>query len=219
MPKLWSQKEANPFFPDVPNKTQAHWLKLGLVQWEEEEIDGRGLHRHYSIYNLYQFAIVRELAALNLSIDWIKSLMEIFFFLPTDIEKAKAVSTSWEEEFPDFPDYLKYDSKFHQKPVWEKTLILFKLKSSMRIWEHSQGGFLLCDLDNIDFIIKRKPVAFTVVHLPTIIGYVHDRIKEVEESANRVPPMTVTEKVAFIEKHGLKGFKQYLRGDKKYTGK
>jgi hypothetical protein len=214
----FSQKDVNEIFTDVPRETLLFWAKGPLVQWVGESTDGRGLHREYGLVNLYQFGVVRELAALNLSLDWIRNLMEWFFFAPQDINKIRVLSRAWAKEFPDFPDYLKYDSEFHQKPVWEKTLVLFKLKSSMRVWEHSTGGFVICDLDDIDFIIKRKPVAFSAVYLPAITKYVHSQIKEVEEITKKVK-MTDAEKVEFIKKYGLKGFKQYLRGNWKPENK
>lgn len=176
--RLYSRGETNRIYSDVPNKTLAHWINLGLVQWENERVDGRGLHREFSLLNLCQLGVVRELTGFNIPLHLIKTIMEIFFFEGSNIDLQKAAIISWTKDFPKgLPSYL-LENDFLKKPVMEKSLLLYKSTPSIKRWEAGPGGFLLCDYSRIDFLIEHKPVVFTIIHLPTIATYVQTRIKE-----------------------------------------
>src|SRR5271157_5875753 len=77
--RSYRQNEVQQIFSDVPGKTLIAWARQGLVEWESETKDGRGLHRNYSFWNIVQFAVVRELANIGLSSYTIRSIMDSWF--------------------------------------------------------------------------------------------------------------------------------------------
>lgn len=76
--RLYSRNEVNLIFPHIHSRTLRSWIEAGLVGWADERMDGRGVHRLFTIGNLYQIAIVAELTPL-LPLDTIRNLMGQYF--------------------------------------------------------------------------------------------------------------------------------------------
>jgi DNA-binding transcriptional MerR regulator len=72
---LFSKFEVDKIFDDVASRTLRSWIELGLVQWANERRDRRGTNRLFATENLYQFAVVRELAAASIPLAQISTLM------------------------------------------------------------------------------------------------------------------------------------------------
>lgn len=94
--KLYSQREVSAIFSDVPNKTLIFWARQGLVEWQTESRDARGISRLYNFWNLFQFGLVRELAGMGFSIESIRYIMEAMF--KDHPEKKRFVITDEGEE-------------------------------------------------------------------------------------------------------------------------
>jgi DNA-binding transcriptional MerR regulator len=77
--KLFSQSDLAKIFADVKPKTLFSWLDRGLYEWAAEESDARGKNRSYTLENVVQVGIVKELAGLNLPLSLVKAVMDQFF--------------------------------------------------------------------------------------------------------------------------------------------
>jgi len=77
--KRYTQKQLQEIFSDVPGKTLIYWAREGLVEWVEEGTDGRGRHRGYSPWNVFQVAVVRELAEMGIGFVHIRDVMDLYF--------------------------------------------------------------------------------------------------------------------------------------------
>jgi len=75
----YKQKDIQKIFPDVPGKTLIYWARIGLIEWDSETRNARGVHREYSLWNLFQIAIVRELTDLGITYDLIRWAMDLYF--------------------------------------------------------------------------------------------------------------------------------------------
>jgi hypothetical protein len=73
--KLYSQSEANRIFKHLSPKTLIFWVLSGLVEWSGEHEDRRGIHRQYSLENLWQLGLAEELMSLNLPVKTVKVWM------------------------------------------------------------------------------------------------------------------------------------------------
>ena len=76
MDRIFSQGKVGRINPDVSRKTLFVWGKYGLFEWAAERRDARGVQREYSLWNLYQIGIVRELAVLNIPLENIRIIMD-----------------------------------------------------------------------------------------------------------------------------------------------
>jgi DNA-binding transcriptional MerR regulator len=72
----YSRSDLNKIFPDTPSRTLRSWIDAGMVEWAGEARDGRGVHRLFDDWNLYQIGIVIRLASLHFPLSFIKTLME-----------------------------------------------------------------------------------------------------------------------------------------------
>jgi|WetSurSiteA1Bulk_404760.scaffolds.fasta_scaffold50404_1 DNA-binding transcriptional MerR regulator len=79
MLRLYTKNEVNSIFSFIPSRTLRSWVEGGLVGWAGEKTDGRGVHRSFTIGNLYQIAIVAELASLHFPLEKIRHLMDQYF--------------------------------------------------------------------------------------------------------------------------------------------
>ncbi|MGD0488853.1 MAG: hypothetical protein ABSB94_16885 [Syntrophorhabdales bacterium] len=77
--RLYKQGEVQKIFPDVPGKTLIYWAREGLVEWDAKTKDARGIHREYSLWNLYQIGILRELTAVGLPYAIVRLVMDTHF--------------------------------------------------------------------------------------------------------------------------------------------
>jgi hypothetical protein len=77
--RLYSQSELKKIFPDVHGNTLLSWAKEGLIEWEREIQDGRGIHRLYSVDNIYRLEVVKELLAMGVLPRIIKSEYKLLF--------------------------------------------------------------------------------------------------------------------------------------------
>lgn len=59
--RLFTQGEVKKIFPHIPANTLLHWAREGLVPWTEERVDGRGVHRLYSLHNLFALAVAEKM--------------------------------------------------------------------------------------------------------------------------------------------------------------
>ena len=82
--RLYTQRELSLIFTDVPNKTLIFWAREGLVEWVAETQDARGIARLYNRWNLFQIALVREIAGLGIPLKQIKIIMSWFEDFPTE---------------------------------------------------------------------------------------------------------------------------------------
>jgi len=94
--KLYTQREVSAIFSDVPNKTLIFWARQGLVEWQTETRDARGISRLYNYWNLFQFGLVRELTGMGFSIESIRYIMEAMF--KDRPEKKRPIITDEGEE-------------------------------------------------------------------------------------------------------------------------
>jgi len=96
--KLYTQRELSHIFSDVPNKTLIFWAREGLVEWVAERRDARGIARLYNRWNLFQVALVREMAGLGISIRFIRLLMGAFKDFPRRINYDKEGNETIEDK-------------------------------------------------------------------------------------------------------------------------
>lgn len=59
--RLYTQGEIKKIFSHIPPNTLLNWARTDLVPWEDERKDRRGVHRLYSIDNLYVLGVVEKL--------------------------------------------------------------------------------------------------------------------------------------------------------------
>ena len=75
----FSRSDLNKIFSDTSSRTLRSWIDAGMVEWAGEARDGRGVHRLFEDWNLYQIGIVIRLASLHFPLSFIKTLMEDHF--------------------------------------------------------------------------------------------------------------------------------------------
>lgn len=85
--KTYTRKDLNEIFSHIPPRTIRSWIETGLVEWSEESHDGRGRHRKFKFWNLFQLSLVEQLSGLNLPHDVIKFIMTPSF---TGLKDGKA---------------------------------------------------------------------------------------------------------------------------------
>lgn len=73
--KLYSQSEVNRIFSHISPKTLIFWVLSGLVEWSREHEDRRGIHREYSLKNLWQLGLAEELMNLNIPVKFVERMM------------------------------------------------------------------------------------------------------------------------------------------------
>lgn len=169
MDRIFNQGEVGRINPDVSRKTLFVWGKYGLFEWTAERRDARGVQREYSLWNLYQIAIVRELAALNIPLENIRIIMDRYFkdhlYEPSIIEKP--------------PEECHIRASESDK--MSKCLILYKDKGQ-RSWKWNElvRNFYLCDISSLGSIIKQNFYlsSFMIINLPAIADEVHTCIKK-----------------------------------------
>jgi DNA-binding transcriptional MerR regulator len=71
-------REALAGIVDIAVREIHYWTDLGVVEPGISAPRGRGHHRHYSLYNLVDFAIAKRMADAGLSLKAIKMAMEKF---------------------------------------------------------------------------------------------------------------------------------------------
>ncbi|MBW1946876.1 MAG: hypothetical protein JRI33_02950, partial [Deltaproteobacteria bacterium] len=73
--RIYTQGEVNRIFSHIPSRTLFHWAHSGLIDWVDQRRDGRGVHRLYTLENLWQIGLLEELLSLNLPAFYVESLM------------------------------------------------------------------------------------------------------------------------------------------------
>lgn len=76
---MFNQREVNQIFGHIPSRTLREWALCGFYQWSGESEDARGIHRRFSLLNVYQIGICEVLARANIQSNRIKSIMTHFF--------------------------------------------------------------------------------------------------------------------------------------------
>lgn len=69
------QKDVNKVFSHIPPRTLLSLATSGVIEWIDERQDGRGVHRIYSLANLYQIAVATQLSLVGFSYDSVKRLV------------------------------------------------------------------------------------------------------------------------------------------------
>ena len=173
MNHIFSQGDLTKIFPDVSRKTFFVWAKDGLFEWIAEKSDARGVHKEYSLWNLYQIGIVRELAALNVPLLMIRIIMDRYF--KDHLQEGSVIEKPLEE----------LHVKASESDRMSKYLILFK-DNKRRDWKWFEmvGNFHLLDIPTIKTLVELNQdfSAVTILFLPVIISYVQFCIKEADLS-------------------------------------
>jgi hypothetical protein len=71
----FSQSEVQGIFSQIPPRTLLSLATAGVVEWVDENQDGRGVHRIYGPANLYQIAVATQLSLVGFSYNLIKGLV------------------------------------------------------------------------------------------------------------------------------------------------
>ena len=79
MNTLYPHGALTKIFHDTSRKTIWAWLRAGLFEWVHESHDARGVKRFYSVTNLVQVGIVKELTGMNVPIDTVRLIMDRYF--------------------------------------------------------------------------------------------------------------------------------------------
>jgi DNA-binding transcriptional MerR regulator len=177
---LYTQREVSKIFPDVPNKTLIYWARQGLVEWAAETRDARGIARLYNSWNLFQIALVRELAGLGIFIEKIRRIMSFFEDFPAeghyscDNEGNKVLETCLRSEFFSSENGLKY-----------KLIIIKKMDD--RGWQEPTiiGTSNLTDDNDLfkrEFGLLMNIHTTVIINLSTIHDYVDCYIKKADLS-------------------------------------
>ncbi len=164
----YTQNEASKIFPDVPNKTLIYWARQGFVEWVDEVEDGRGIHRKYSLFNLYQIAIVRELAGISLPAMQILYTMDRHFKDFTRGGLPPHISA----------DYVK--TKPSEADVMDNYLLIPKMFLLRRFGTKQNIDIKLCQPENLaeELELMKDATMITVFRLPLIAKNVQRRIEE-----------------------------------------
>ena len=166
--RLYRQNKVQQIFSDVPGKTLIAWARQGLVEWENETKDARGLHRNYSFWNIVQFAVVRELANIGLNSYTIRSVMD-----------------SWFKDFLQGPpgpaaEFLVKNKKrkASESDIVKKAIIIDKHV----IGRESKVDMIIpVDIAKIgEHIQKEKPANSIVLNLPVMVKQIEDKIKAIK---------------------------------------
>jgi len=170
MKKLYTQNEVSKIFPDVPNKTLIYWARQDFVEWAEEVEDGRGIHRKYSLFNLYQIAIVRELAGIALPAFLIRYTMDKYF---KDFVKGGPM-------LPDLIDVGK--NRASESSVMENYLVIPKIVLFRRFGLQPNKDISLCEPENLGefFNLKKESAVITIIRLPLIAQFVQSQIEKLD---------------------------------------
>jgi hypothetical protein len=173
MGKLYTKNEVNSVFPHIHSRTSRSWVEGGLVGWADEKMDGRGVHRLFSIGNLYQIAIVAELTAL-LPLETIRNLMEQHFEdvkgdespILRCMDKMLVISIATIERTERFPYY--------------RSALIPKDKASKLLPNYLEPmDYLIYSQDDKRELLERRgkkpptPSILIVINLPEIVEKVH----------------------------------------------
>jgi hypothetical protein len=168
--RSYRQNEVKQIFSDVPGKTLIAWARQGLVEWESETEDARGLHRNYGFWNIVQYAVVRELANIGLNSYTIRTVMD-----------------SWFKDFLQGPpgpaaEYLAKNRKrkASESHIVEKAIIIDKHK----IGRESKVGvdmIMAIEISKIgEHILKEKTATSIILNLPVMVKQIEDKIKAIK---------------------------------------
>lgn len=165
--KLYKQAEIQKIFPDVPGKTLIFWARQGLVEWAAETKDARGIHREYSLWNLYQIAIVRELTVLGAAYELIRWIMDLYF-------KDTIPADTWAF----VQSGLKRSQKASDSKVMDHILILPKLSIGRGEWLKG-GPAGVKDLLGLNECIKAfKGPVYVLLNLPAIVEQIDEAMEK-----------------------------------------
>lgn len=169
MNHIFSQGDIKKIFPDVSRKTFFVWAKDGLFEWVAERSDARGVRKEYSLWNLYQIGVVRELAALNVPLLMIRIIMDRYF--KDHLQEGSVIEKPPEE----------LHLRASETDRMSKSLILYKDKQRRDWkWVEMVGNFDLLDIKTTKRLLEvnQNFSAVMILFLPIIISYVQTRIKE-----------------------------------------
>jgi DNA-binding transcriptional MerR regulator len=166
--RSYRQNEVQEIFSDVPGKTLIAWARQGLVEWESETKDARGLHRNYSFWNIVQYAVVRELASIGLNSYTIRTVMD-----------------SWFKDFLQGPpgpaaEFLTKNRKrkASESNIVEKAIIINKHKIGRESKVDMIGPL---DISKIsEHILREKTATSIVLNLPVMVKQLEDKIKAIK---------------------------------------
>jgi DNA-binding transcriptional MerR regulator len=167
--RIFNQGDVGRINPDVSRKTLFAWAKWGLFEWVAQKSDARGIHREYSLWNLYQIGIVRELAGLNVPLEMIRIIMDRYF--KDHIYEGSVIEKPPEEQH----------IKASESDRMTKCLIIYKDKGQRTwIWQDLVRNYYLCDISSVGNIIEQNVhiSSFMVINLPAIVDEVHACIKK-----------------------------------------
>jgi DNA-binding transcriptional MerR regulator len=170
MKTLYTQKEVSEIFSDVLNKTLIYWARQKFVEWAEEVEDGRGINRKYSFYNLYQIAVVRELAGNGVPSSHIRYIMDKHF-------------KDYVESSPLVPESAGFrEIKPSKSNVMEKYLIIPKIVLLRRFGRTPSKDVQLCNpeslCESLEFL--KDSSSIQVINLPLIIRFVQGQIEKLD---------------------------------------
>jgi hypothetical protein len=167
---LYTQKEVSEIFSNVPNKTLIYWARQKFVEWAEEVEDGRGINRKYSIFNLYQIAVVRELAGNDVPSSHIRYIMDKHF-------KDYVKSGQLAHGSVDLPKIKPSESN-----VMENYLIIPKMVLLRRFGRSSNKDVKLCNPERLceSLELLKDSSSIQVINLPLIAKFVQDQIERLD---------------------------------------
>lgn len=166
--KTFKQRDLKKIFPDIPGKTLIYWAREGLVEWASETNDARGIHREYSLWNLYQIAIVRELAELGVNFHIIREAMDLLFkdFLQGPPVRSMRIGVA------------RRKTKASESKAMEKILFLGKHKIG-RGW--LGGDLFLEEPSKIGILVEKcssSRAGLILLDLPVIAAQIDNKVKE-----------------------------------------
>jgi hypothetical protein len=162
--KTYTRKDVNKIFSHIPSRTLRSWIETGLVEWSGESHDGRGLHREFKFWNLFQLGLVEQLSGLNLPHDVIKFIMSPDFIGLVD-EKPKIM-----EHSGDILVIFKAGLT-RQKEVWKSTLVHNKeLPKFFERFSNPSTDDVIMHV--IKFSLEPEPIAIIMVNMAEVYGRV-----------------------------------------------
>ena len=165
MVRKFSQSEVNKIFSHIPPRTLLSLATTGVIEWIDEIQDGRGIHRIYSLANLYQIALATQLSLAGFSYNLTKSLI---------MDKLKGYD---EQRNPKILSYMTklLGIKIGEEKFRERRKPLFQV--------------LFYSPNNIDELIKELNKPF---EKPDIVKQLNKELQELFfSSSDQVQPITI----------------------------
>jgi hypothetical protein len=163
--KTYTRKDIHKIVAHIPSRTLRSWVETGLVEWAGETHDGRGLHREFKFWNLFQLGLVEQLNGLNLPHDIIKFILSNNGFIGLVDEKPKIMECT-----VDILVIFKAGLT-RQKEVWKSTLVHNKeLPKFFERFSNPANDDVL--MHALRFRLDPEPIAIIMVNM----AEVYDRV-------------------------------------------